>query len=380
MVSIPSLHFFRWADQLKNSGHEVFWFDVSGMSAYVDKLDWVKQHINWKLKFDYPGRVFLKKAFPKLYNSIQRFNEHNTQTVFEKYLKRIKPDVVHSFAMHISCVPIVSVMEKYKDIKWVYSSWGSDMFNLKSVNLLETQVRRTLKRVDYFISDCLRDYKIATNYGFDSKYLGVYPGGGGYDFKISDRYIITPIQKRKLILIKGYQGELGRCLQVLYAIRTLEKELRGFEVVVFSADIEVVNYIESSKKEAGLNITYFAKEKFLTQEKILELMGKSLIYIGNSISDGIPNTVIEAVIMGAFPIQSNPGNVSSEIIVHNKNGLLIQNPHNVEEIENLILKAILNKKLMDDAYWFNQKTIKPKYEINEIKNNVIKAYNTINIK
>ena len=52
-------------------------------------------------------------------------------------------------------------------------------------------------------------------------------------------------------------------------------------------------------------------------------MSKSFVYIGNSISDGMPNTMLEAMTMGAFPIQSNPGGVTEEIVENEVNGLLL---------------------------------------------------------
>src|SRR6218665_3382289 len=128
MVSIPSLHFFRWTSQLQDSGHEIYWFDITGMSDKVERLNWVTQKTGWKLKWNYPGRSFIKSKFPDIYRMIQINNERNTTQIFEKYLNEIKPDVVHSFALYLSCSPIISVMEKYRDQKWIYSSWGSDLF------------------------------------------------------------------------------------------------------------------------------------------------------------------------------------------------------------------------------------------------------------
>jgi glycosyltransferase involved in cell wall biosynthesis len=78
-------------------------------------------------------------------------------------------------------------------------------------------------------------------------------------------------------------------------------------------------------------------------------MGESLIYIGNSISDGMPNTLLEALTMGAFPIQSNPGGVTEEIIENGKNGFLINNPESILEIEKIILNAVLNLNLIENA-------------------------------
>ena len=73
----------------------------------------------------------------------------------------------------------------------------------------------------------------------------------------------------------------------------------------------VIDYIKNN------NLPYVVYDRHgLSHSDILTIMGKSLLYIGNSISDGMPNTLLEAIVMGAFPIQSNPGKVTEEIIEH----------------------------------------------------------------
>lgn len=180
MVSIPSLHFFRWANQLQDVGLEVYWFDITGMSQPVSKISWIQQKVDWKLKWDYPGRIFIKNKFPKLYKFFQQFNEKNTVKTFENYLNEIQPDVVHSFALYLSCSPIVEVMEKYPKLKWIYSSWGSDLFYFQNKPNYLKDIKRVLPRVNYLFTDCKRDYEIAKQYGFTGKFLGVFPGGGGF--------------------------------------------------------------------------------------------------------------------------------------------------------------------------------------------------------
>ena len=64
----------------------------------------------------------------------------------------------------------------------------------------------------------------------------------------------------------------------------------------------------------------------------MELMGKSLLYIVNSISDGIPNTLLESVVMSTYPIQPNPGGATL-VFVGADNGLLIENPDSILEIK-----------------------------------------------
>ncbi len=374
LVSMPSLHFFRWAEQLESSGHEVFWFDIVDGNA-TDRLPWVKKINGWKLKFPkLKGRYFIKQKLPFFYILLRPLIERNVETAFEKLIKDLKPDLVHSFAMQVSCVPVIKVMEKYSNQKWIYSSWGSDLYNLESVKLKKSQALRIIRRVDYFISDCFRDYQIMKDFHFEGIYLGCFPGGGGYDFAAINKYILTPISSRKIILVKGYQGNLGRCLEVLKALENISEHLSEYKLVIFSAEPEVVSFSENLKLKKDLNLLILTKDKFQPQEEILKLMGKSLIYIGNSISDGMPNTLLEAVVMGAFPIQSNPGGATSEIITHEKNGFLIENPENIEEIQNLILKALLNKTLKEQAFAINQNEIKPKYEVETIRNQVLDIY------
>jgi glycosyltransferase involved in cell wall biosynthesis len=115
----------------------------------------------------------------------------------------------------------------------------------------------------------------------------------------------------------------------------------------------------------------------LEHENLLQLMGKSIIYIGNSISDGMPNTLLEAIIMGAFPIQSNPGNATAEIITVGKNGFLIENPNEENTIADLILKVLKQPELLQKAFEINQKIAKEQldYVVNQQK--IVALYHQI---
>jgi glycosyltransferase involved in cell wall biosynthesis len=373
MVSMPTLHFFRWTDQLKNAGHDVFWFDISGMSPNVEKLNWVNQYTNWKLKFNYPGRTFLKKSFPKLYNTVNRFNKHNTQTVFEKYLNKVQPDVVHSFALYVSCTPIYDVMMKHKNVKWIYSSWGSDLFYFQNIPEYLKDIKKVLPRIDFLFTDCNRDFEIAKTYGFKGKFLGVFPGGGGFNLENIESYH-KPLKDKNTILLKGFQGRSGRALTILKAIEKLKNALKDYEIIVFGSGVEVVEYYNNSKLKSWKNFKVLGR---INHNDVLKLMGKALIYIGNSNSDGMPNTLLEAIISGAFPIQSNPGNATAEIIEHAKNGFLIQDYKNKKEIESLITEAINNQNIIESAYTYNQSKIKPNLDRQNIIQEVLKKYSVI---
>jgi glycosyltransferase involved in cell wall biosynthesis len=372
MVSMPSIHFSRWVSQLKDTEHEVFWFDSTGSGINYETLDWITQITDWKLRFDFWGRNFVKKHFKTLYKWIQKVNERSIASSYEKVLKQVNPDIVHSFVLYASCAPIYEVMKRHHQVKWVYSSWGSDLFYFQNVPSYLADIKRILPQIDYMFADCQRDFEIAKNYGFKGEFLGVYPGGGGYDLTtMTDKRI--PFENRNIILIKGYQGRSGRALQVLQAIELLKEELKDFELVVFGAAKEVQAYFKSNELNSRANVKVHG---MLPHKEIIVLMGSALIYIGNSNSDGMPNTLLEAIVMGAFPIQSNPGGASAEVISNGSNGLLIENCESIDEIKALLLKAIINKEMLKNGNLINEK-IGLNFAYKKIRTSVLNAYNRI---
>jgi glycosyltransferase involved in cell wall biosynthesis len=262
-------------------------------------------------------------------------------------------------------------MNKYPKIKWIYSCWGSDLYYYQNIKTHNKLIRKVLSRVNYLHTDCIRDYQIALKLGFKGLHTGVIPGGTGYDLQTYSNYKI-PIEDRKIILIKGYQHIFGRALTVIKALQELNSNLKNYEIVVFGAHQSVINYI----KENNLSIKVFHRHE-LSHLELMQLMGKSLIYIGNSISDGMSNTLLEAIIMGSFPIQSNPGGSSSEIINHGENGLLIENTENINEIKQLIINAVSDKYKIEKAYEINTEIAQEKLEYVFNKQKVVQIYDSL---
>jgi glycosyltransferase involved in cell wall biosynthesis len=350
----------------------VYWFDIVDGSP-TTRLPWVQKINGWKRKYpNLKGRYFIKNRLPFLTHLLDR----NVAIEFEKVLLQIRPDLVHSFVLYIACSPILKVMQRHKSLKWAYSSWGSDLFYFQNNKKHLEDIKTVLQRVDFLFTDCKRDISIAKQHGFNGNVLGVFPGGGGFNYNENDGFI-KPVSNRSAILIKGYQGRSGKAIEVIKAMEILAKELKGFSVVVFGADREVEDYILKKGLNKVFKIKILTKNNFLPHKEILELMGKALIYIGNSNSDGMPNTLLEAIAMGAFPIQSNPGGASAEVINHGKNGFLIEDCNDSEEIKNHILNAINNSQLLNDAFSINQSKIKPQYERSLIASQVLSAYKSI---
>lgn len=334
-ISMPSIHVTRWIENLSDSGHELYWFDILDRGEIQVALP-VNQITGWKNRKlpNFKGENFLRKKIPAIYRRIQPLLETTVDEVLTKIIHEIQPNLVHSFEMQSCSYPILKTMQRFPELKWVYSCWGSDLFYYQNFKRHNLKIREVLNRVDYLHTDCQRDFNIAKSLGFNGKHLDVIPGGTGYDLMALEKYR-KPLQERKIILVKGYQHLFGRGLVTVEALKEIQSDLQQYEIVVFGAHPVVIDYIDKNK----LPFKTYSRHG-LQHDQLLEVMGKALVYIGNSISDGMPNTLLEAMVMGAFPIQSNPGGVTGEIINHGENGLLISNPENADEIKDLMLQAL----------------------------------------
>lgn len=373
MVSIFGPHFFNWTNLLENSHHEVYWVDVFDSNTKVEKISFTHQYVGWKNKVDYPGRYLVKKYLPGLYKAVNQINQRDLAEFVEEKINEIEPDVVQSFVLQTGALPILEVMKSYPRIKWVFSAWGNDLYFRQQNQKDLEDIRKVLPHVDYMFADCRRDFKVASQHGFQGEFLGAFPGGGGYNLS-KFQNLIEPYENRKIILIKGYEGKLGRCNIILEAILALKSILEGFEIVVFSGNEKVRKFIKAKGLDKWENFTCFG---LIPHSEVMSLMGKAKIYLGNSISDGMPNTLLEAIVMGAYPIQSNPGNVTEELISHGHGGLLIQDPMNAKEIEGLIREAIDNPIQLEKEGKSNFQKVRPRLERSKIREEVLSRYQLI---
>jgi glycosyltransferase involved in cell wall biosynthesis len=373
-ISMPSIHAIRWIENLKDTSYELYWFDVMGRGN-MWTINRVHQFTDWeRRKLPYlKGEYFLSRNYPSFFEKIEPFLKVTASEQLATIIKTIQPDIIHSFEMQSCSYPIIKAMNRFPNIKWIYSCWGNDLYYYRQFSFHLKRIKIVLARVNAIHTDCARDYTIAKKLGFKGFHLGVVPGGSGYNLDLYHS-LKLPVTQRKMIIVKGYQHQFGKGLIIVKALHAIQSELQNFEIVVFGAHKEVVEYINDNKLPYQV---YHRHE--LSHDEILTLMGKSVIYIGNSISDGIPNTMLEAVAMGAFPIQSNPGGATEEIINHGKNGLLIENPESIEEIIQLLRFAISNPEMIENAIKINTILAQEKLEYKMVKEKIVAMYENCNV-
>ncbi len=173
--------------------------------------------------------------------------------------------------------------------------------------------------------------------------------------------------------MKGYQDWAGRALVGLRAIELCGEMLKDYRVIVYMASPDVRLAAELVAHKIGIPIEVESKE--WSHEEILRMHGRSRISIGLSISDAISTSLLEAMIMGSFPIQSNTG-CGDEWIRHGENGLLVE-PESPEAISAGIRQALTDDSLVDRAAETNARLAVSRLDKSIIQPRVIGMYGKI---
>ncbi|WP_046755601.1 glycosyltransferase [Kordia jejudonensis] len=372
-VAMQYIHSARWINQLKDTEHEIYMFDCLDSPIHED-LQWTNYTTNWskrKIKL-IKGETFIKKHFPSLSEKIQSFLKITAAEKLHELILEIQPDVVHSMELQSESYPLIQVREKI-NFNWICSTWGSDIYHFSKEAFHLKRIQNVLKNADFLFTDNIRDISLATQHGFKGKAMGSFPGGGG--FLVKENYI-EPLENRNLILVKGYHHWAGRALHALKALENNLELVQKYQIHVYAAHPTVIAEITRLQKEYNLHISYTARGIEESHDALLRKFGQAKIAIGISVTDGIPNTMLEAMIYGAFPIQTNPGNASEEYISHKKNGWLIEDAENSQEITEAVTNALTNESLLAEAFEANKKYRKI-LSYAQIQQKVLEAYTII---
>ena len=100
---------------------------------------------------------------------------------------------------------------------------------------------------------------------------------------------------------------------------------------------------------------------------------RAQVSVSISEHDGTPNSLLEAMTCGCFPIA---GDIESlrEWIVPGVNGLLV-NPDSPEELASAVISALLNEKLRSDAAEKNRRIILERAESEVVRTKIEVFYN-----
>ena len=232
------------------------------------------------------------------------FSDYVRGLLLRGVIRRQRPDFVHALELqHGGYIASRALEDSALKTPFIATNYGSDIFWFQQFPKHLARIKKLLARADRYSAECNRDVELAMNYGFTGEVMPVFPNAGGFTEEQLNRPL-TPTAQRKVIAIKGYEGWVGRASVAVEALYSLTKELADFKIVFYSCNRKTIRLVKKLKRKTGLNIEWHGKGE-LAHTEMLDLFASARIYVGISLSDGISTSLLEAMAMGAFPIQTS---------------------------------------------------------------------------
>ncbi|MDE4907352.1 glycosyltransferase [Methanogenium marinum] len=339
-----SIHTARWISQLDKQGWDIHLFpsrdygsshkDLKNLTLYHSFYGYLR---NLNKNVQYKGIPVFSHYLSWMAKTAKKFINPNYRVdQLENVIKKIKPDIIHSMEFQSAGYLTLEAKKRFdSDFPiWIATNWGSDIYYFRNVSGHESKIKEILEKCDYYSCECKRDGLLAMEMGLKGKLLPILPNTGGFEVnKYSKIRQNNPTSSRRLILLKGNQGWAGRALLGLQAIELCKEELSGYIIAIYSAGDEVKREANNLSERINVPIKIIPP---CSHEEIMGIFGKSRVYIGLSITDAISTSLLEAIMMGTFPIQTNTS-CASEWIIDGETGFIVP-PDNPQIIAKRSLK------------------------------------------
>ena len=290
------------------------------------------------------------------------------QKRFLAIVNELQPDIVHALR-----VPFEGMLAAVTPvhIPFLVSIWGNDLtLHARTAPLMASRTRQALERADGLLADARRDLRLAREWGLreGAPTLAV-PGNGGLDLekiketlKKNDLTIDLPANHPLVINPRGFRpGSVHQDTFFKSIPLVLDKFPDAFFVcTAMQGQSEAEHWV----KKLGIQ-NHIRLLPYLPQEQLWQLYARSKVYVSLSSHDGTPNTFLEALACGCFPVV---GDIESlrEWLKDGENGLLVD-PKDPQKAAQAIIAALSSDEWLMKARQANQQMISERADVNVIR-------------
>lgn len=275
------------------------------------------------------------------------------QAQFRRLVAEIQPDLIH--ALRIPFEGMLATATPL-EVPLVVSTWGNDLtLHAGGSFIMAKLTRRTLCRADVLISDTQRDIRLGYEWGFiPGKTTIVVPGSGGIrldEINAGSGFEKLPEELPDGPIIVNPRGQRPGSLRqdiFFHAIPMVVDEIPEavFVCPSLQGDAESEHLVEVLGIRENTKLW-----PHLSQEQLWSLFKRSQLFVSPSLHDGTPNSLLETMAFGCFPVV---GNIESmrEWIQSGVNGYLMD-AADARSIADAIIQAINQPALRKKAAKYN---------------------------
>lgn len=288
---------------------------------------------------------------------------------FRRLVEEIKPDLVHAlripFEGMLACVTP-------PDIPFLTSVWGNDLtLHAPTSSGMRRATMQTLQRANGLIADAWRDMRLARQWGYDyEKPTLVVPGNGGIDLTLFQQSQVDlpqplldlfPENVPLVINPRGMRAYVRNDVFFQAIPLVIKRNPRvHFICPSMTGQPEALRWVERLQLQPHVTLL-----TFLPQHILWGLFSRCSISVSITTHDGTPNTLLETMASGAFPIV---GDIESlrEWITPGVNGLLVD-PSSPQALAEAILLVLEHSDLRHRAAEANLTRLQQRAEASLIR-------------
>ena len=281
---------------------------------------------------------------------------------FQTLLAEIQPELVHALRIPYEGMLASATPD---EIPLIVSIWGNDLtLHAHGSFFMKRLTWKVLHRADGLIADTQRDIRLGQEWGFSgAKPTLVVPGSGGIRMKelsLSSEIQELPEELPDGLIIVNPRGQRPGSLRQDVFFQAIPLVLAKVPEAFFicptlQGDIEAEKWVDTLGIRSRTKLW-----PYLDQAQLWYLFQNSRIFVSPSIHDGTPNSFLEAMACGCFPIV---GNIESmrEWIQTGINGLLVD-ASEAHSIADAVVKAIKQPSLQLNAAKINAALVEKRAE------------------
>lgn len=258
-----------------------------------------------------------------------------------RFIERVQPDLVH--AMRIPYEGMLAA-DAAGLAPLVVSVWGNDFtLHAPATPLMRHYTEWTLQVADALHADCQRDIRLGKQMGFDpSRPTLVAPGNGGIRTDVFNPPE-TPQTAPLVVNPRGFRAYV-RNDSFFAAIPLVLKERpeARFACVSMAGVREAVETVARLGLESAVELL-----PARPHAQMAELFRAAQVVVSPSTHDGTPNTLLEGMACGCFPVAGDLDSIR-EWIKPGENGLLVD-PGDPRALAAAILRGLNDSALRRQA-------------------------------
>jgi glycosyltransferase involved in cell wall biosynthesis len=231
----------------------------------------------------------------------------------------IKPDLVH--AMRIPYEGMAAALAR-PEAPLLVSTWGNDFtLHAPSTPIMGRLTRKVLQTADGLHADCRRDVRLALAWGYPpGRPAVVLPGAGGVQSELffpAENGMQAGSAKR-VINPRGFRAYVRNDSFFQSIPLVLEKEPEArFLCPGMAGERQAQIWVKELRLEGVVELL-----PQVSRPEMAKLFRSAQVAVSPSIHDGTPNTLLEAMACGCFPVAGDLESLR-EWITPGVNGLLV---------------------------------------------------------